>query len=201
MASTDAANGLEPWECLKRERPYAIVTNNAVAISIGDMVETAGAAVFTQLHGNLLMIITEETGAAGSIVGVVTQLLDSDGYPVDYIAASTTGNSVIAGYALVADHPDQTFKVQEDGDTSSIQVADIGLNADMISTQTATESNGYLSKMELDSDTVATTATLALKVWGVHPDDTISPAGAAGNHCRFLVKINTHFHGDGIVGV
>ncbi len=200
-ATVDAPLGLQPWECTLRERPYAIVTSNAVAVSIGDMVEAVGEAVITPLHGNLMKVITEETGAAGSIVGAVTGLMDSDGFPVAYIAASTTGNGVIAGYAMVADHPDQTFVAQEDGDTSSLQVADIGYNIDMVSTQSATSANGYLGKMELDSDTVANTATLALKLWGVHPDDTISAAGAAGNYCRFLVKINTHFYGDGIVGV
>jgi hypothetical protein len=195
-ASSDTPFGLAPWGSVLRANWYGIVTANAVAMAIGDQVESVGEAVLTPLMGNLQKVITEEAGAAGSIVGGVLSLMDSDGFPVERIAVTTTGNSTIAGYALVADHPEQQYLVKEDGDTSSIQVADVGLNAEMISTHAAVAGNSYRSKMELDSSSVNTTATLAVKVIGVHPDDTISSAGAAGNHCRFIVKINASYTGD-----
>ena len=57
-----------------------------------------------------------------------------------------------------------------------------------------------MSGCELDSDTVAATITLDCKILGVHPEDTISSAGAAGNHCRFIVMINVAVRAPNAVG-
>jgi hypothetical protein len=195
-ATSDTPFGLVPYECVLGVHWYAIVTSNAVAMAIGDMVESVGEAVTTPLFGYLQKVITEETGAAGTIVGAVASLLDSDGFPVERIAVTTTGNSTIAGYAAVYDHPDQRYIIKEDGDSSSVVVANIGLNADAVSTHAAVAGNSYKSKMELDSSTVANTATLALRILGIHPDDTIASSSAAGTHCRFIVKINPSYAGD-----
>lgn len=195
-ATSDTPFGLMPWGNVLRANIYAVVTSNAVAMAIGDLVESVGEAVTTPHFGYLQKVITEETGAAGTIVGAVLALFDYNYFPVERIAVSTTGNGVIAGYALVADHPEQQYLVKEDGDTASIVVANIGLNAEMVSTHAAVAANGYRSKMELNSDSVNSTATLAVKIIGVHPDDSISAAGAAGNHCRFIVKINASYTGD-----
>ena len=185
MSSTDAAFGFMPYGNLLSANWYAIVTNYGTAMYVGHACEIGGTAITTARRGTLQNVQTEETGAAGSILGAVLALEDSDGVPVSYIAASTTGDGVVAGYALVADHPLQRYLVQEDGDTSSIQVANIGLNAEGIGAAGSTTTG--ISTMELDSDTVATTATLAWRILGVHPDDSISTDGAAGNHCRFIV--------------
>jgi hypothetical protein len=195
MYATDAAYGFEPYGNVLRQTWYGIVTANAVQMCIGDLVEAVGEAVTTPKHGWIQKVITEETGSAGDIVGVVTALCDSNGDPVYRIAASTTGNSTIAGYALVADHPDQVFHAQQDGDTTSIYTADIGLMADAISTSTPAANNNYLSTMEIDSSTIAGTATLALHIIGVHPEDTIGAASTAGNYARLLCTINSHYHG------
>lgn len=201
LASTDNPIGFAPWEKVISARWYAIVTANAVEVNIGDSMEIVGEAVATPMYGTLPKVITEETGAAGTIVGVCLNLLDSDGHPTQRIAATTTGNSVIAGYAFVADSPQQLYVVQEDGDTSSLQVADIGQNIDAVKTETPSASNGYLSTMELDSNTMANTSTLAYKIVGIHPDDTISSDGSAGNNCRFIVKVNSAYLGDALTGV
>jgi len=202
MASVDAAFGLEPYEKLYPAHMYAVVTSVAVEMNVGDMVERVGEAVATPKLGNLMKVVTEETGATGDalIAGVVLALFDENMDPVERIAASETGDGTIAGYALVADHPEQRYIVQEDGDTSSLQVADIGLNIDTIKTGTPAASNSYKSTMEIDSDTVNTTATLAMRILGVHPDDTISSDGSAGNYCRFIVKFNPEvFHSVGVL--
>lgn len=200
MASVDAPFGLQPYEELLHASMYAVATAVGTAMAIGDLVENVGTAIVTAKYGVLQACVTEETGAAGTLIGAVVALFDEDGVPVSRIAVSEAGDGTVAGYALVADSPDQRYLIQEDGDSSSIQVADIGLNADAISTHAAVASNSYLSKMELDSSTVQTTNTLGLRVLGVHPDDSISAAGAAGNHARFIVKLNTAYTGDGIVG-
>ena len=93
----------------------------------------------------------------------------------------------------------QRYLVQEDGDTSSLQVADIGLNVDGVGTTGSTTTGRSL--MEIDSDSAATTNTLAWKIVGIHPDDTISAAGAAGNHARFIVMPNSSHLAANVVGV
>lgn len=199
MASTDAPFGFQPYGELKSANIYAIVTEYATAVYSGDAAEIGGTAITTKLFGTIQNMQVEETGAAGSILGSVLALFDSDGVPTSYIAAATVGDGTVAGYALVADHPLQRYLVREDGDTSSIVVANIGLNVEGISTHTGDTNTGR-SKMEIDSSSVATTGTLAWKLLGVHPDDSISAAGAAGNHCRFIVMPNSAHVAPNVVG-
>lgn len=199
FATTDAPFGFQPHGELLRARYYAIVTEYGTAVFPGDAAEIGGTAISTAKMGTLQNMQVEETGAAGSILGAVLGLLDSDGMPTGSIAASTVGDGTVAGYALVADHPQQEYIVQEDGDTSSIVVANVGLNANGISTHSG-DTDTNRSKMELDSSSVATTATLAWKILGVHPDDTISAAGAAGNYCRFIVMPNSAHKAANVVG-
>ncbi len=195
FGSTDAAFGLVPYQNIIHTSLYSVVTSVATQMAVGDMVETVGTAIVTAKFGTLQAAITEETGASGTILGAVLCLFDENMFPVNRIAASEAGDSTVAGYALVADDPNQEYLIQEDGDTSSIQVADIGLNCDLVSTSTPIAYNNYRSTMELDSNTIANTSTLAVHVLGVHPDDTISSAGAAGNYARFIVKLNAAYRG------
>jgi len=199
MASTDAAFGLEPWGNILHVGMYAIVTAYGTAIYHGTLMEAVGDSALTPHMGNLQRAAVEETGAAGSLLGAVVGIFDHNMDPLNYLPASTTGNNTIAGYVAVADHPDQEYIAQEDGDTSSMTSASIGLNVDMVGTGGSTTTG--ISTMELDSDTVNTTSTLGLKVIGVHPEDTLSSAGAAGNWCRFIVKMNSAHRGSNIDGV
>ena len=186
MASTDAAFGLCPWGGMKAGacQMYSIVTSCAAGFYHGVLVEQGGEALLTPAMGYLQQCVPEEQGAAGSILGVVMALFDEDMTPVQYIATSEAGNSTIAGYALVCDDPYQQYIIQEDGDSSSLQAADIGLNAEAVGVGGSTGTG--ISTMELDSSSKATTATLALKILGVHPEDTISTDGSAGTYCRFI---------------
>ncbi len=68
------------------------------------------------------------------------------------------------------------------------------MNADLISTHEPTKSNGYKSKMEIDSSSIAPTPDLAIKITNAHPDDTVSPDGSADNNSRFIFKINNHYY-------
>lgn len=195
--STDAAFGFIPWGPVIRANMYAIVTNNAVAVYRGMLMENVGTALLTPKMGYLQQAISEETGADGTIIGAVLAIFNHDMEPVKYLAASTTGDGVIAGYALIADSPDQLYLAQEDGDTSSLAAADIGLNVDAIGT--TGDTNTGLSYMEIDSSSKNTTNSLALKLVGIHPDDTIASGAAAGGHARFIVKINSAYMGNGAV--
>lgn len=198
-STTDAAFGFQVWGPLKGAHWYAVATNPTVGMYIGHSVEDAGTTYATKKRGNLQGVVHEETGAAGTMVGAVIAIEDYLGQPAQCIAATTTGDGVISGYVLVADHPDQEFVVAEDGVTSSIVAANVGLNVDGVGT--GNNSNTYISTMEIDSDTINVTATLGWKVLGVHPDDSLSAAGAAGNHCRFIVKCNSHWRGHNVASV
>ena len=199
MASTDAPFGFMPYGDILRANWYAIVTEYATAVHVGDAAEIGGTAITTKRRGTIQNMQVEETGAAGSMLGSVLSLEDSSGVPVSYLAASTVGDGTVAGYALISDHPQQVYIAQEDGDTSSIVAANIGLNVEGISTHSGDTNTGR-SKMELDSSSVATTGTLAWKLIGVHPDDSISSAGAAGNHARFIVMVNSAHKGSNVLG-
>ena len=199
MASTNAPFGLKPWGNVKSANLYAIATAPGAAIYHGDLVEAAGTALSTP-HGYMQSCAVEETGAAGSLLGGILALFDEDMDPCLYIASGEAGDGTIAGYALVADDPNQEYVAQEDGDTSSLQAADVGQNIDMVHTESGDTGTG-LSGMELDSDTAAGTATLGFKILKPHPEDSISAAGAAGNHCRFIIKMNAAYRGSNTAGV
>jgi len=190
MANTDAPFGFQPYGTVLRANWYPIVTSNATACFVGDLMGAVNTGLVCSVFGGdtRMSVISQYAGAAGDIMGVCLALMDSDGDPLLYLPATTTGNSVVAGYALIADDPMQTFLVQEDGVTTPIAAASIGLNCDAISTHTGSTTTGR-SKMELDSDTVATTDTLAMRVVASYKDDAVGTA-----NCRFVVIVNPNAH-------
>lgn len=201
MANTDAAFGFRPWGEVLRARLYAVQTAPTINVFHGDMVsaETSGLAC-TGGHGTMLMIsdakiIPGTTGDELPILGVVLAIFDENMVPLKYIAATRVGDSTVAGYVLVADHPSQVYVVQEDGDTAAIAVADIDLNFDIYSPALSL-GNTYTgtSYQEIDSNSGAVTATLALKITGMaYPNQ--DSQGSTG--CRWIVQVNpaAHYYG------
>lgn len=200
MARTNSPFGLQPWNTVLRAGMYAIVTANTTAVFIGDAVNHGGTS-YTTKWGQLPGLADTATmaGAAGKTIGPVLGLFDHKGDPILYMPASTTGDGVIAGFALVADHPDQLFLVQEDSDSENIVAAEIGLNADMVVGSGSTKTG--LSAAALDSSTEASTSTLMLKIVSLHPDDIIAPSDTTPAYNRFIVKINSHYFGSNISGI
>jgi hypothetical protein len=200
QSTVDAPRGFTPWEAVRHTSYYAVQTTPTTDIFIGDLVESAGNTLLTPKMGNLIEAVVEETGAAGSLLGVVVGIFDEDFFPINNMDTADAGNGTIAGYLAVADDPMQEYVAQEDGVVSSLVAADMGLNVNAISTHAGSTSTG-ISGMEIDSSSKATTATLAMQLLRPHPDDSLSAAGAAGNHCRFIVKLNSAFMGSNVVGV
>ena len=194
MENTDFPRGLQVWGPLLRARIYGIETNPSVAIYHGHMVETEHKAVASKF-GNYTVVLEEATGGLSTIVGAVIGLFDHNFDPVAYIGAAETGDDTMAGYALVADHPEQEFVVQEDGDAGVCGLADAGQNADMVATSAGSTATG-LSGWEMDSSTVAVTATLALQLLNPAPGNDATVV-----HCDWIVKINSHYTGNNIAGV
>ena len=92
--------------------------------------------------------------------------------------------------AFVVDDPDMIFKIQGDGIGTIYGQQSLGTNAALV--QGAGSTTTGISGVSLDSSSVATTATLPLKIIGVDPGPTNA---LADTYVDFWVMINitTHF--------
>lgn len=196
MSNTDRPFGFQPWGPVLRANLYAVQTAPTINICVNDLVEH-GLTSVTTAHGQMPILDDAAVPDSGSaLLGGVLACFDEDMCPCNYIAAGEAGDGTVAGYVLVADHPEQLFVAQEDGDTTPIAAASIGLNADIISgTLCAPNATTGLSTQEIDSNTVNTTTALNVQILFAHPDDTIASA-----NCRFIVKINEHMYVDPAAG-
>jgi hypothetical protein len=190
MANTDAPFGFVPYGKLLSADWYPVVASYATAIFVGDWVEITNTGLVCKIFDGETRMGVEiaATGAAGDELGAVLAILDHNGDPVKYLPASSAGDGVVAGYVLVADHPLQEYLVQEDGETTPIAAASVGLNVAMISTHSGSTVTGR-SKQEIDSDSVNTTNTLALRILRSYKDDTVGSA-----YCRWIVQPNPNAH-------
>jgi len=190
--ATDAAFGFQPYGNVLRASLYAVITAPTIYIFHNDIVVHGSVGVATP-YGHLPAI--EDGSVPDSdthILGSVLAVFDENMFPVAYIAPAEAGNGTIAGYVLVADHPDQLFIAQEDGETNAIDSAEIGQNVDLIA-GTLCAGNTYtgIGKMELDSNTAATTAALQFRIIKPHEDDTIE--NDTYHYARWIVAVNEHF--------
>ncbi len=198
MAMTDMPWGLKPLfeaEARKTAMLFPITNNYGTALYINDpaLAVTAGtvekAAVSGATMGCILGLYKQDLPLSLRIERLVPQL---------YMAA--TPGATQTWFALVAVDPNMYFVMQEDGDTSSLQIAgNFGL-VDFIYTHGGNTITG-ISKAEIDSNTIDATATRPLqliKPWyeGFDVDAGIynvpSPAGAAGHFGKWIVRIANH---------
>jgi len=190
----DAAWGLQPWGPVLSTQLFCVQTSPTIHFFHGDVVQHGGSSLTTPI-GWLPMVEDGDIVATGDqILGAIIGIFDEDMDPIAYIDVGRTGNSTIAGYLLVANHPDQLFVIQEDCDTIPIPATSSEMNVDMAipALNQGTEATG-LSLAEIDSDTAGDTATLMLKLRHAHPDDAIP--GTATYHTRWIVSINAHAYG------
>lgn len=202
MAHDNAPFGAIPYGELLRARMYAYVTANTTALFHGDVVKVGGTTYATKKYPGIpgLADAAAIAGASGNTVGSVIALFDYNMAPCAYIPASTTGDGIVSGYALVADHPLQTFVMQEDSDTENVVAGDGFLNVDGVVGGGGSTSTGRSSHM-LDSSTEATTVTLMFKVHACHPNYTMATADTVAHYGRYIVSINSHAFGANVVGI
>jgi hypothetical protein len=195
MSNTDAPHGFQVWGQLKGAGLYAVPTAPVLNFFHGDMVQGENTFIAcTKGHGSLPevkddVVITTVDGATHPIYGAVIGIFDENMFPVSYIAAGEVGDSTIAGYLLIADHPDQEFEAQSDG---AITAANMDLNHEItkVAVNLGNTKTG-ISTMEIASSGSAVTATIPLRILRMaYPElDAITAAG-----CRFVVKINPDCH-------
>jgi hypothetical protein len=190
MANIDKAFGLRPIGNLsatgaQKQYGYQIADNQAGTIFQGDLVVLTGGFISRFLPAS-------HTAAVGVFNGcnyndpTTGKPTFSNFYPGSVNITSGQIN------ADVLDDPNQLFLVQCD---AGFVAADVGKNADVIGTGGSTTSG--ISAMELNSATLANTATLNLKVVGLYNDVN----NEFGTNAVVVVKINEHVYGSaGVAG-
>jgi len=195
----DAPFGLDLWGPLLGSQLYAVYTAPTIAFYHGDPVQHGGTSISTP-YGWMPIVEDGDVIASGDLlVGVIIAIFDEDMDPVSYIAVDDAGDGSIAGYVMVANHPDQLFIVQEDCDTTPIPATSSEMNANLVPVAlNAGNTTTGRSTCEIDSDTALDTATLHVKLLYPHPEDVIP--GTSTYHTRWIVKINAHALADNIIG-
>jgi len=184
MANIDRPKGLEPAGPILRRGEYKLVAGYAQDLFIGDPV----VAIAT---GRDVEIATAGTG--NPILGAILAIYDSNKVALPYWDSGHSGE----GYVIVADHPDQLYSAQGDGDTSYLDENDCNGNVNLVSGTGSTVS--WRSGWEInDSDTGGNTPGDQIRLIRPvdRPDNTVAIA-----NCDWLFRLNNSQAAAGIVGV
>ena len=202
MANTDWAFGFAPYDMIYPGHYYAVETAPTINIYHNDIVGVDGAHYSTPMMGYLPGILVDNVcDGLDNLLGSVQAIFDENFDPVRYIAAGDTGNGTIAGYVYVLDHPMQLYVAREDFAGNAIDIAEGSLNADIVSVAlSAGNSNTGISRQMIDSDSVAGTAALNLKLMGPHPNDVSlvaddTPGSSGDEGARWICRITEHYYG------
>ena len=172
---------------------YEIASNNTNAIFNGALVIPLAGGVIDQAGDTA----GGTTAALGVLVGV--EYVDSVSKKPVFINYWPGSGSVSVDTnhpvkALVADNPEQLFVVAADATLTDRATALTGVfaNASLgTSARTGSTDTGK-SNSQLSVSSIATTATLPLRIVGLVDDDANNDYGSAGAH--LLVRINAHFN-------
>lgn len=172
---------------------YSIDKAYATALAIGDPVASSGSASADGVPGIVLATAGDTHAIRGVVVAVGTSkglMANPSNLDITYRPGAAQNDT---WYALVVDDPNVLFEVQEGGTGSALTAADVGGNAALL----AGNNNGYVSGWTMDNTTVATTATLQVKLMGLVDrfDNDF------GQYAKWLVKINNHELAAGTAGV
>jgi len=199
MANQETAYGLRPIGLVGASAnstgitQYEIASNNTNAIFQFSIVVPTAAGVIDQAGAT----DGGTTAALGVLMGV--EYVDSVSKKPIFINYWPGSNSVSVDTnfpvkALVADNPMQTFQVATDATITSRATAltAVFANASLgTSARTGSTDTGR-SNSALGVSTIATTATLPLKIMGIVDDDANSDFTAAG--IPLIVRINAHYN-------
>lgn len=192
MANTNTPTGLSPVRYVSGApyngayRIYSVAAGYGTAIYVGDPVVDIGTTQLSDIHGytkDVQLAATTDV-ITGVVIGVVPETRDS----LTYRAASTLR------YLMVADDPNLLFEAQE-ATGGGVAADDLGLNISFNAGTPSTVTGR--SGLTLKTDTEADTNTLALKLVEI----VNRPDNAAGDSCKWLVRINRHRYVDQLAGV
>lgn len=199
MANQETAFGLRPVGLVGSGAnstgvtEYEIASDNTNAIYNGAIVVPLAAGVIDQAGDTA----GGTTQALGVLVGV--QYHDStQKKPVWLNYWPGSGSvSVDTNYpvkALVADDPNQLFVVAADATLTNraTALATVFANASLGTSARSGSTDTGKSSAQLSVSSVATTATLPLRIVGLVDDDANNDYASAGAH--LLVRLNAHFN-------
>ena len=199
MANQETAFGLRPVGLVGSGAnstgvtEYEIASNNTNAIYNGAIVVPLAAGVIDQAGDTA----GGTTQALGVLVGV--QYHDStQKKPVWLNYWPGSGSvSVDTNYpvkALVADNPNQLFVVAADATLTdrATALATVFANASLGTSARSGSTDTGKSSAQLSVSSVATTATLPLRIVGLVDDDANNDYASAGAH--LIVRLNAHFN-------
>lgn len=168
MPNRDTPNGLRPLRGPFREETYTLEASNAV-IGKGDLLELK---------------------ADGTVGRAAATTVATIGVALEPKAASSTDGKI-----LVSDHPETIYVAQTDDGTGTLTAqTGVNLNADIV----VTDATNGVSRMEIDESSGATTATLPLKVVGLHK----AQDNEFGEFNKLEVILNNHvLKSSGVAGV
>jgi hypothetical protein len=206
MANINAPAGLAPvmyrsgptWT--GQARLYIVAAADTNPIYVGDPVKVTGVG-----DANGLQIVTLATAGAtcrGVViaVGLALPYGYQGGALVNYNDLTKTSRPAGAqatNYVVaVVDDPDVVFEVQEAFSATPIQATNMAKNANFV--YAAPAAGVFLSGVTLDPTTVATTATLNLKIIEAVQRMDNTPYTA---YQRFFVTINSHDYSTGVAGI
>ena len=189
MANVNRVNGFRPvktntagmWN--GQVQRFVVAAADTTALFVGDLVKFAG----TTGTGDYLGIAgVTQAAASDALCGVIVGfdiVPDSLNTPQSRAASTQRG-------VYVETDPSVLLVSQEDGVTTPIAMADVGLNVNFVVAAGSTISGA--SGMQIDSNTTSTTATLPLKL--IEPlavsDNELTTSGQS--YTRWVVKINNH---------
>ena len=199
MAYQETAYGLRPIGLVGRATnstgvtKYEIASDNTNAIFQYSIVVPLAAGVIDQAGAT----DGGTTQALGVLVGI--EYVDSTTKKTTFLNYWPGANSVSVDTnfpvkALVADNPMQTFQVASDATLTNRATALAGVfaNASLGTSARSGSTDTGRSTSALGVSTIATTATLPLKIMGIVDDDANSDFAAAG--IPLIVRINAHYN-------
>lgn len=215
-SQTSKPFGLSPWR-YRNGTPwngsvnlYYVPSTDSSVISVGDVVKLA-AATTTAVDPNGMRSIAK-AAAGDNPLGVVVGFSPTfPGYAATTLAGAALSlekpwrQASTAGYLWICDDPDVVFKAQMKAGTlsgSNSLATTLALNCDI-----AVTAGTFISGTQLDSNTVATTNTLKLKLLGMveGPENSgiTDMTSTDGSNAIFAVMFNVHQLGraTGIAGV
>ena len=187
MANPNAAFGLLPIGKVGQNRDaqglseYGIAASSS-AIYQNDPVTAAGTGYIT--------VATSASQLLGSLNGVFfTNASTKKPTWANNLAASNTATDIV-GY--VSDDPYERYEIQA---TATLPIASIFLNGNI--KYTAGSSANYVSKVEINTTTLVTTAATQLRIIGVSKNNTNNELLNATTYATNVVVtaiVNNHFY-------
>lgn len=182
MATTATPNGLVPINKIGgvpdagSTRLIKIASAYAANVFTGDIVKVVAAGTIEKDTG------TTTATPCGVFMGCT--YTDPGSSQKVFKSYWPTGTVAADALAYVSDDPNQLFKIQSDE-----TVAQTALGANFAIVQGAGSTTTGVSAVSLDGSTVATTATLPLRLI----DFVVGPSSAVGDtYTDCIVKFNTH---------